>query len=117
MVDLKENILIHHFKMISILISNLFRIRPENDPVVQTRVQETFISNITVYPGSQIKANISLWNGPIHDWQADTITIDTKGQLHGACVFQLNPEFYNQTGEHEVLHWSPKVFFGKFHHG
>ena len=97
---------------------NLFQLRPDNSPVENEQACSLFISSLKLYLDVRtIKANISIWNGPIHDWQADTITIDTKGQLHGACVFQLNPEFYNQTGEHEVLHWSPKVFFGKFHHG
>ena len=99
-------------------IYNPFKLRPDNSPVEKEQVQSLFISSLKLYPGhTHIKANISIWNGPIHDWQADVITIDTKGQPHGACAFQLNPEFYNQTGEQEVLHWSPRVFVGTFHHG
>ena len=98
---------------------NIFQLRPDNSPVENEHVHSLFISSLKLYPDitMYIKANISIWNGPIHDWQADVITIDTKGQPHGGCNFQLNPEFYNQTGKHEVLHWSPKAFIGKFHHG
>ena len=79
----------------------------------------------------KMKANISIWNGPILGWQAESITMDTDGELHGECTFVLNPELYNQTienalrrvysmnqtGIHEFLGWSPIEISGVFYHG
>ena len=97
---------------------NLFSMKSETSEIEPEKVRQTFITNLTIDgSGKRTKANMSIWNGPIHPWNVDYLTIDENMKPHGYCVFNLPIEYFNSTGRHEFLNWSLKTISGKFIHG
>ena len=93
----------------------LASLKPETSPVEHDKVKVPFISNLTII--SRNEANISIWNGPVHTWDADLMHIDSEGKLNGKCYFTLKATYFNQTGMHDLLQWKLRGFFGNFQHG
>ena len=96
---------------------NLFSTKPENSRIEPEKIRQDFITDLTIDGTKSPQAHMSIWNGPIHPWNADYLTIDENMKPHGECVFNLVFEHYNSTGRHEFLNWSLKTISGKFIHG
>jgi len=97
--------------------TNLFHMAPENSQIEPEKVRQTFISNLVVDSAKRPTVNMSIWNGPIHTWNADYITIDENMKLHGPAILNLPIDHFNDTGRHEFLNWSLKSISGTFNHG
>ena len=110
-----ENILTH--------INNGYRIlryvNPEDSEIDHSKVKEKFMTLKGLYNSHENKifANISHWNGKFLLWEAIQISVNTNGQLHGLCSFQLSISDYNKPGTHPFLNWSLKHFSGIFVNG
>ena len=91
---------------------------PETSPLEQEKVKQTFMSNVTFetnWDGSY--AQISHFGGKVVPWFGKQVSFDNDGQLHGFCSFELVRAYFNTTGQHNFLDWSPKYFTGEFVHG
>ena len=91
---------------------------PETLPLEPEKVKQTFMTNVTFTTNwDGIYAQISHFGGNSVPWLGKQVSFDTNGQLHGFCSFELVRSFYNTTGKHDFLDWSPKYFTGEFVHG
>ena len=97
--------------------TNLFYMAPETSQIEPEKVRQTFISNLVVDSATRPTVNMSIWNGPIHAWNADYITIDENMNIHGPAVLNLPTDHFNDTGRHKFLNWSLKSISGTFNHG
>ena len=97
--------------------TNLFYMAPETSQIEPEKVRQTFISNLVVDSSNRPIVNMSIWNGPIHTWNADYLTIDENMKIHGSAVLNLPTDHFNDTGRHEFLNWSLKSISGTFNHG
>ena len=99
---------------------NVFHMKPELEPVT---INEPFIgyyalgsSNSTL--GVINYVNMSVWNGPVHQWKLNAFSLDKQGRLHGYVgMILLGSENLGKAGTPDFLDWSPKYFFVKFDHG
>ena len=97
--------------------TNLFYMAPETSQIEPEKVRQPFISNLVVDSAKRPTVNMSIWNGPIHTWNADYFTIDESMKLHGSAILNLPIDQFNDTGRHEFLNWSLKSISGTFNHG
>ena len=110
-----ENILTH--------INNGYRVlryvNPEDSEIDHLKVKDKFMTLKGIYNSHENKifAKISHWNGKFLLWEALQISVNTNGQLHGICSFQLSIPDYNKPGTHPFLNWSLKYFSGRFVNG
>ena len=97
---------------------NIFHFKPELSPVT---INEPFIRNLSLGSGNSTfpnYANMSIWNGPVHQWKLQVFSLDKQGRLHGYVGFiLLGYENIGKVGSPDFLDWSPKYFFVKFKHG
>ena len=93
-----ENILTH--------INNGYKIlryvNPEDSEIDHLKVKDKFMTLKEIYNSHENKifAKISHWNGKFLLWEALQISVNTNGQLHGICSFQLSILYYNKPGTH-----------------
>ena len=79
--------------------TNLFYMAPETSQIEPEKVRQTFISNLVVDSAKRPTVNMSIWNGPIHTWNADYLTIDENMKIHGSAVLNLPTDHFNDTGK------------------
>ena len=107
-----------HYNLTNGAMAYVYDMKPEAEPVDLKAVRQPFVSNLTLYSDKgHIKANFSLWNGPVLSWSAEMISVDKDLKLHGFVMLQLGSKDYNTTGRHDFLGWSLKFIAGKFVHG
>ena len=95
----------------------LSSLKPEESDVEHSKVKQKFLKIESIYGQSgTLFANISHWGGASIPWKFMG-SLDEKGRLHGSCTFELQQEFYNNTGTHDFLDWSISYFSGNFHNG
>ena len=89
-----------------------------NNPLEKDKVEKSFLSLKQIYyKDGNIMVDLSHWNGKTLPWIGSKIGFDDKGRLHGPCLFQLEADYYNQTGMNDFFHWSISVFSGRFING
>ena len=98
----------------------IFHLKPELSPVT---INEPFITNLSLGSGNFTSgfhnyANMSIWNGSVHQWKLQVFSLDKQGRLHGYVgLILLGSENLGKAGSPDFLDWSPKYFFVKFNHG
>ena len=95
----------------------LYKLKHEESEPDPEKVKQPFITNLSVNVTDLNKVNMSIWNGPIQSWSIHQLSVDEDLKPHGECNFNLDPQFYNDTGFHNFLNWSPKMISGRFIHG
>ena len=99
---------------------NVYHMKPELEPVT---INEPFIGYYALGFNSSAfgminYVNMSVWNGPVHQWKLNAFSVDKQERLHGYVdMVLLGHENLGKAGTPDFLDWSPKYFFVKFDHG
>lgn len=101
-------------------LSLLYHLEPETSSVEPEKVKQPFMSNLTLFgdPSNRlIKLNMSVWNGPICTWTADSLGLDDNLMLNGYATLTIETQYLNRSGSHDFLNWGASQIAGTFVNG